>query len=88
MIYYLTAVSAFSIIITLYDKLASKAGFFRIPEKTLLLTAFLGGATAMYIVMIIIRHKTRKRKFMLTLPLFIVLHLVSFYLTEFTHAFI
>lgn len=82
MIYYLIAVSACSIVITVYDKLASKAGLFRIPEKTLLAAALLGGAAAMYISMIIIRHKTRKRKFMLTLPILIILQLIAFYLSD------
>lgn len=79
MFYYLIAVSAVSVLITIYDKLASKAGLFRIPEKTLLTVALLGGATAMYITMRIIRHKTRKRKFMLTLPVLSVLHIIAIY---------
>ncbi len=82
MIYYLIAVSAFSIFITVYDKLASKAGLFRIPEKTLLAAALLGGACAMYVSMIIIHHKTRKRKFMLGLPVILITQLIAFYLLE------
>lgn len=79
MFYYLIAVSAVSVLITIYDKLASKAGLFRIPEKTLLTVSLLGGATAMYITMQVIRHKTRKRKFMLTLPVLSVLHIIAIY---------
>ena len=74
-IIFLAVISALSIIITVYDKLAAKSGNRRIPEKTLLLTGFFGGATAMFITMKIIRHKTRHMKFMISLPLMSVLHI-------------
>ena len=41
-----------------------------------LLTAFFGGALAMYVTMQIIRHKTQHGNFMIPLPLFIVLHVI------------
>ena len=68
-------ISVISIFITVYDKSASKKGKQRVPEKTLMFFGFFGGATAMYAVMQIIRHKTNHKKFMIGLPLFIVLHL-------------
>lgn len=67
--------SVFSIVLTVYDKLAAKSNSRRVPEKTLLLTGFLGGACAMFITMIIIKHKTRHIKFMVLLPLMSVLHI-------------
>ena len=72
---YLAVVSVISIVITVYDKSVSKKGKRRVPEKTLMLFGFFGGATSMYAVMQIIRHKTNHKKFMIGLPLFIVLHL-------------
>ena len=47
LLYYLIAVSVISVIITVYDKLAAKAGLFRIPEATLLFFAAIGGAGAL-----------------------------------------
>ncbi len=61
--------------LTVYDKLAAKsAPRRRIRESTLLTVAALGGATAMEATMLLIRHKTRHPKFMVTLPLLIALH--------------
>ena len=71
------AISLVSAIVTVYDKLAAKKRpRHRTPEKTLLLLAFLGGAAAMYLTMLLIRHKTKHKKFMAGLPLFIVLHVL------------
>ena len=73
---YLGAVSALAVILTAYDKAASKKRRARrIRERTLLLLAAFGGAAAMYLTMLVIRHKTRHRKFMLGLPFLIVLHI-------------
>lgn len=76
MLLFLAVVSVVAIFVTVYDKAAAKTGRRRIPEKTLMLIGFFGGATAMYSVMQLIRHKTKHKKFMLGLPLFIVLHLI------------
>lgn len=78
-LYYLAAVSVISAIITVYDKLAARAGLFRIPEATLLFFAAVGGAAAMYVTMQLVRHKTRKPKFMISLPLFCAVHFVLIY---------
>lgn len=72
---YLALVSAVSVVITAYDKSASKKKKWRIPENVLMLFAFFGGATAMYCVMQLMRHKTKHKKFMLGLPVFILIHL-------------
>jgi len=44
----------------------------RVPEKTLLIIAALGGAIAMLITMRTIRHKTQHMKFMIGIPAIIV----------------
>ncbi len=72
---YLLAISIISVIVCCYDKLAAKRGWRRTPEKTLMLLSVLGGAVAMYITMQIIRHKTRHNKFMVGLPLIILLQI-------------
>ncbi len=66
---------------TMYDKSAAKKHRRRISEKALLAVAFCGGALPMYAAMRAIRHKTRKKRFMLTLPMFACLHIaLLFYL--------
>ena len=80
---YIGVMSLLTVIITVYDKIAAKAGKWRIPEATLLLTGLFGGAFAEFVTMQIIRHKTQHRKFMIVLPLEIILHvallIVAFY---------
>lgn len=44
----------------------------RVPEKTLLIIAALGGSAAMLITMRTIRHKTQHAKFMVGIPVIII----------------
>ena len=41
------------------DKLKAKLSWWRIPEKTLLLTSFFGGAVGGVLGMLLFRHKTK-----------------------------
>lgn len=68
-------ISVVSVMLTVYDKVASMAKKWRIPEKMLILFGFFGGATAMYVTMQLIRHKTKHKKFMIGLPCFIIIHI-------------
>ena len=77
MLAYIIAVSVVAVLLTVYDKYASKKKKRkRIPEKVLMAVGALGGATAMYFVMQSIRHKTKHKKFMVGLPVCIVVHLI------------
>lgn len=71
---WLVIISAVSVILTVYDKIAAKTGSRRIAEKTLMLLGLIGGAGAMLVTMLIIHHKTRHAKFMAGLPIEIILH--------------
>lgn len=70
---FFAAVSAASLVLTVVDKHNSKTGKRRVPEKHLLLLALLGGSFSMYCTMLAIRHKTRKKKFILGLPVIMLL---------------
>ncbi len=82
---YLTVVfavmSIIAVVITVYDKLAAKSARRRVPEKALMLVGFLGGAIAMYAAMQLIRHKTKHKKFMIGLPIMILLHIMILTMT-------
>lgn len=52
----------------------------RISEKTLFTWALLGGSVSMYITMRAIAHKTKHKRFMIGLPVIIVLQVVLIYL--------
>ena len=70
---YFLSVSFYSAAITCSDKRLAKSGGRRVPEKKLFGAALLGGAGAMYITMRIIRHKTLHKRFMIGLPLIIII---------------
>ncbi len=74
---YLALISLVSIAVTVYDKIAAKRRpKHRVPEKVLMLLGALGGAAAMYAVMLLIRHKTKHTKFMVGLPVIIAAHVL------------
>ena len=58
------------------DKWKAKSGKWRIPERTLLLLALVGGSLGALAGMILFRHKTRKPKFFISVPVMFVVHCV------------
>ena len=70
---YLAAISIFAVIITALDKRRAIHRDWRVKESTLLLVSALGGSVFMLLTMLLIRHKTRHIKFMLGIPLIILL---------------
>ena len=72
---YLAIISLISIVVCIYDKHISKKNKveLRIPEKVLLILSALGGSVAMLITMLITRHKTKHVKFMLGIPVIIII---------------
>lgn len=77
---YLAAISVISVIITVADKIKAVKHRYRISERTLLVLSALGGSAAMYITMLLIRHKTRHLKFMLGIPAIILVQLLAAFL--------
>lgn len=71
---YILVISVISIIVCIYDKKISKKNRveLRTPEKTLLFLSALGGSVAMFITMLLIRHKTKHFKFMVGIPLIMI----------------
>ncbi len=80
---WVAAMSLISIVITISDKIKAKKGRWRVPEATLLGFSALGGSVAMLLTMFIIRHKTKHAKFMVGIPLIIILQLVAVWLCFF-----
>ena len=74
---WLVVISLISIIVCFYDKAVSKTGkvSLRIPEKVLfLIFPLLGGSLAMFVTMLLIRHKTKHWQ-MKVIPVILVLQL-------------
>ncbi len=73
---YIAIISVISVIVCCYDKFAAKhATKHRTRERSLLLLSALGGSVAMFVTMLIIRHKTKHVKFMLGIPVIIALQI-------------
>ena len=73
---YFAVVSLCGLLLVLKDKSNSRRkGKPRVPERVLFFTGIIGGATVMLIGMLLIRHKTRKPKFMLGFPFIILIHI-------------
>ena len=76
-IIYFFVISLVTAIVTAIDKHKAKKGLFRISEATLFILAFLGGSLAEYATMRLIRHKTLHKRFMIGLPIIIILQIVA-----------
>lgn len=77
---YLALISLISVIVTVYDKWAAKrrpSG--RIRESSLIALSVVGGSAAMLLTMLLIRHKTRHPKFMIGIPLILIIQAALIY---------
>ena len=73
---YLAFISLTAAVLTVYDKRQAKSHGRRVPERTLLLVALLGGSVAEWLPMRTVRHKTLHKKFMIGLPAMMVFQLL------------
>ncbi len=73
---YLIIINLIGVLIMYIDKRKAKYGRWRIPEKTLLTVALLGGAVGTLIGMYWFRHKTQKIKFVLGFPTILISEIV------------
>lgn len=76
---YLIIINAAAFLLMLTDKKKAMKHAFRIPEATLLGVAVIGGSLGAVLGMRIFRHKTRKLKFTLGLPLLLAVHMILLY---------
>lgn len=75
-LYYIVLINVGCLVIFAIDKHLSIKNNERIPESTLILLSALGGALGGLCAMYLFRHKTKKSKFYILLPLFLVLHVI------------
>jgi uncharacterized membrane protein YsdA (DUF1294 family) len=60
-----------------YDKQKAKKGEWRVSELTLFVIAALGGSVGILFGMRMFRHKTKKVKFFIGIPLIIIIQAVA-----------
>ena len=58
------------------DKAAAVSGSWRVPEKTLIGMAFLGGGVGAGLGMVVFHHKTRKPLFQVAVPAAVILQVI------------
>jgi len=80
-IIYLFAINALGLLLMLVDKKKSQKNRWRIPERTLFLTAVLGGSLGCLMGMYLFRHKTKHMSFTLGMPAILAVQcLILYYL--------
>lgn len=75
LIYYLLGINGVTFALYGIDKLKSKKGWWRIPEKTLLLFAIIGGSVGALCGMRLFHHKTKHKKFYLGVPIILAIQI-------------
>ena len=77
---YLAAANIVSFVMFGIDKSRAKRRSWRISEAALLISAAVGGSVGAIAGMIVFRHKTKHLKFLIGLPLILIIHLALWYL--------
>ena len=73
---YLTLINALGFLVMLADKKKAKKNRWRIPEKTLLGIAAVGGSLGSLLAMKLFRHKTRHAAFSIGIPIMLAAHII------------
>ena len=73
---YLLIVNAAGFLLMLADKYKARKNLWRIPEKTLMTVAIIGGSVGAYAGMQIFRHKTKHPKFYIGIPVILAVQLM------------
>lgn len=74
---YLITVNAAGFLLMMIDKYKAKKKLWRIPEKTLLGVALIGGSVGAYMGMQTFRHKTKHPQFYIGIPVIMALQLAA-----------
>lgn len=73
---YLILINAVAFLLMLVDKQKARKNLWRIPERTLFLSALLGGSVGALLGMYTFRHKTRHLSFTLGMPAILIGQLI------------
>jgi uncharacterized membrane protein YsdA (DUF1294 family) len=78
-LYYIIAINLYGIFVMYSDKKKSQKGKWRTPEKTIFTIAFAFGALGIFMGMRLFRHKTKHKKFVIGIPLILIVELLIFF---------
>lgn len=85
---YLFLINAAGFLLMLIDKRRAIKNRWRIPEKTLLLFALLGGSLGVLLGMKLARHKTKKPVFSIGVPIILAVWIISLFFLIFFKRFV
>ena len=77
LIIYLLIINALGFLLMLIDKYKARKNLWRIPEKTLLGVALMGGSIGSFAGMQIFRHKTKHPRFYIGIPVIMAVQLIA-----------
>ena len=78
---YLAVINLIGIFLCIKDKYAAKKKKWRVKENTFITLSLFGGSLGIYLCMKVIRHKTKHKKFMIGIPLIMVLQVIFIIIT-------
>lgn len=73
---YILTINLIGFILMGMDKRRAQKGLWRIPEKTLFLTAILGGSIGSIAGMYCFRHKTKHTTFVIGMPCILIIQII------------
>jgi uncharacterized membrane protein YsdA (DUF1294 family) len=73
---YLVIVNILAFLLMGIDKHKARKGAWRIPERTLFLSALIGGSLGANLGMQLFRHKTKHRSFVIGMPAILIIQLI------------
>ena len=76
---YLLVINIFTFLLYGADKYKARSGEWLIKEAVLLGLAALGGSPAAWIAMYFFHHKTKKPKFYIGVPVFLMIHVLLWF---------
>lgn len=76
--YYLIIINIIGFILILADKIKACKNKWRIKEHTLLFISIIGGSIGELLSMLLFHHKTKKNKFIIFIPLLIIIQLIIY----------
>ena len=77
LILYLLIINAAGFLLMLIDKYKARKNLWRIPEKTLLGVALMGGSVGSYAGMQLFRHKTKHPQFYIGIPIIMAVQFIA-----------
>ena len=83
MVIYLLAVNFITFLLYGDDKSRARRHAWRIPEKTLILSAVIGGSAGAILGMRFFHHKTRKPKFAVGVPVILLVQIAAVWLVSY-----